>query len=72
MEWKTTHKKSKAVEDFPITTTQITVRQSRSYIIGMLRGLLKTIECSTCHINITDQWTPECQDAFDALKAETC
>ena len=74
--------KIKAVEDFPIPTTQRTVRQFlgltsylRRYVKGFvqiaksLNGLLATGSTKPKkNRNITDQWTPECQDAFDALK----
>ena len=82
MECKTTHKKIKAVEDFPIPTTQRTVGKFlgltsylRRYVKGFaqiakpLNGLLATGSTKPKkNRNITDQWTPECQDAFDALK----
>ena len=79
---ETDSSKIKAVEDFPKPTTLRAVRQFlgltsyfRRYVKGFaqiakpLNGLLAT--GSTKHNknkNITDQWTPECQDAFDALK----
>ena len=45
-------------------------------LVGMLRGLLKLqnglLATGSTKLkknrNITDQWTPECQDTFDALK----
>ena len=93
-----TRKKIKAVEDFPIPTTQRTVRQFlgllsylrryvkgfalrgfRRYVKGFakiakpLNGILATGSTkSKKNRNITDQWTPEYQDAFDALKWKTC
>ena len=40
MEWKTTHKKIKAVEDFPIPTTQRTIRQ----FLGLTSSLRRYVK----------------------------
>ena len=82
MEWKMTHIKIKTVEDFPTPTTQKTVREFlcltsylRRYVEGFaqiaksLNGLLATGSTKPKkNRNITDQWTPECQDAFERWK----